>query len=206
MPAGRPPSLDKIVMHRTAPSGETVPVTASQRVVELTGIGLPADQVAASAGLARSTLIYWRRQAAIAHGKIVAGQKLTASDRRYLEFSVNLARAEADAELSRLSVIFGAATRGSSTTTVTEELIPDPANVGQWIVGSRKVVTKTSPPDWGAAKWWLERRIPQRYAPRSVIEMTGHGDPMPRAERAANLAEQAAAYLAGVNDGTPADA
>lgn len=69
---------------------------------------------------------------------------------------------------------------------------------GTMTVTEERTVTKTLRPEWTAAAWWLERRLPQRYARR--VELTGaEGGPIAVEDRARELADELRSFLAGAD-------
>lgn len=189
MPGGRPSKLTQVVRQR--PDGTDV--TAGDEFIERIRLGLSHDQAAASANLDRRTVIRWRQAAAAARQKQLANQIITAREADLIEFCHNLERAEADAETSRLGVIERAAMGGA---VVTETYRTQRRVNGQMTVVEERTVTKTLRPEWTAAAWWLERRLPQRYARR--VELTGaDGGPIAVEDRARDLSDSLRDFLAG---------
>lgn len=195
MPAGRPPELDKVVHVR--PNGQEV--TAAEQVLERVRLGLDFQGAADSAAISRSTLSRWRQLGARARLDAVNGKTLSANEQRYLQFSDDLERAEAEAELQRLAVI-DRATLPQTHTKVVEKTEPvldangqqarNPDGSLQWRVVERTTTTETRPGQWTAAAWWLERRHPGKYARIDRHEHSGpEGGPIPMSERAAQLAD-----------------
>lgn len=197
MPAGRPPKLDQVV-DRTA-DGE--PITAAEKVIQITRtLWAPWDVCAKAAGISPTTLDNWRRDGGLARGKIARGEAVTANQRRFAAFLTDLEKAEGEAVAARLAII-------------------ERAGEGGWV--RRKTVTKTNAagevletvtteetaaPEWTAAAWTLERRRKQEYARH--LEVTGAGGQplVPKADRAAALAEALEAYQRGVDDGAAREA
>lgn len=196
MPGGRPTKLEQTV--RTRDDGS--PVTAGAEFIERIRLGLPHDQACASANVARNTVLGWRQKGGAALAKLARGERVTKNERVYAEFVTTLERAEADAETSRLGVIERAA-RGGTTVTETHETSTRVADAqapggARMVVTERRTVTKTLAPQWQAAAWWLERRIPHRYARR--FEVSGpNGGPIPVEDRARELSDAVRDFLAG---------
>lgn len=191
----RPSKIDHVV--RTDSQGR--PVTAGDEIIAGIRLGLPHGHAAARAGISHQTLIRWRQHGAAARAQQLApgSKRLTAPQRQYLTFCEGLEKAEAEAETSRLAIIERAASVGFTTTDtfVTERL--DDQGVLQ--VYEQRTVTKQHAPQWTAAAWWLERRIPERYARR--VELSGPGGgAIPLEERAESLADSMEAYLVGLGD------
>lgn len=192
MPGGRPSKIDQPVRQR--PDGTTV--TAGQEFIDRIRLGLPHDQAAASANLDRRTILNWRIKGSSALAKQLTGKRLTAAEQRYAEFVRNLERAEADAETSRLGVIERAASGGITITETHETHALDAQGV--LVLRERRTVTKQLAPQWTAAAWWLERRLPQRYARR--VELSGpEGGAIPIEDRARDLASALRDFQAGAD-------
>lgn len=194
MPGGRPSKIDAVV--RTRDDGTKQ--TAGEAFIERIALGLPHDQAASSADVDRRTILNWRTKGSAALARQARGEKVTAAERRYAEFVRNLERAEADAETSRLGVIERAARGG---TELTETRVRQERNgQGVLVEVERTVITRRTAPAWQAAAWWLERRLPQRYARR--FELSGpDGGPIPIEDRAAALADALRDFQAGVDAG-----
>lgn len=187
---GRPLKLAQVA--RTTDTGEQV--TYGQEFIARIRLGLPHDQAASGSGVPRMTVLRARTNGTAARAKADAGQPLTDDDRFLIAFCDSLERAEAEAEESRLAIIERAAQGGYTTTTtyVTERLVD-----GVLKEVERRTVTKVEAGQWTAAAWWLERRLPQRYARR--VELSGpEGGPIPVEDRANALGDAMTAYLAGV--------
>ncbi|GAH05733.1 unnamed protein product, partial [marine sediment metagenome] len=100
-----------------------------------------------------------------------------------IDFLYALEKAEAEAEANRLAIIARAGQGGAPHSKTTTRTLPN----GETEV---TVVEETLKPEWQAAAWFLERRLPGRYARR--VEVTGAGGSalVPAAEAARGLADQ----------------
>jgi hypothetical protein len=183
----RPTKLNQVV--RTRADGSTV--TAGDQVVERIQLGLDLQSAADSAGISRQTLHNWRLTGARHRAAAANGKRLTPAQRRYVEFLDALERAEAEAEANRLAIISRVAQGGATVTKTTEKR---DAN-GQLL--ERTEVTETLRPEWTAAAWFLERRMPAKYARR--VEVTGaDGAPLVDPDtQARGLADSLRDFLAG---------
>lgn len=196
MPGGRPPALDKIVHVR--PNGQQV--TAAEQVLERIRLGLDYTESADTSAISRVTLHHWRVAGAQARAKAAAGGKLTKTDRQYAEFLNALERAHAEAHLERLAVIQRATQPFTVTKVVTRTAVqPD----GTERVVERTTTTEQKAGQWTAAAWWLERRMPERYARR--VEVSGpEGGPIPVEQRAAAVADSLRTFMQGAAEGAAA--
>ncbi len=190
MPAGRPPSLTKVV-DRT-PDGK--PITAAEKVLELTRtVWSPRQYRAAGAGITTVTFNAWLREGGLARAAMARDEKVTPAQKRYAEFLTAYEMAEAEAVAVRLGTI-AAAARGGWVKTKTVVTTDPEGNV------TEQVTTETMAPQWQAAAWMLERRRPQEFGRR--VEVTGAGgEPLvPKEDRADVLASAMEGYLRGVDD------
>ena len=175
---GRPTKLDQPC--RTLPDGTTI--TAAEHLVEQIRLGLDYQTAADHTGVSRQTLHTWRLTGARHRAAETQGTKLTELESKYVNFLDALERAHAEAEADRLAVIEGAATGGRQIVKTTERVLPDGRT-------ETVTVTETARPEWTAAAWILERRMPGKYARR--VEVTGaEGAPLvPPAQQARDLAD-----------------
>lgn len=190
MPAGRPSSIDHIVGTRPDGTG----ITAADRILEILRIGGYFEEACAAAGISRETGYEWLRRGAQAHAALTRNPKakITAHERRCLQFSDAKARAEAEWEAMALGELERMARGGRQLTTTTEKRDAE----GNVIETTTR--TETLAPNARVLMWRLERRYPNRYAGR--IEVTGaEGGPLISAEeRASAIASQAVEYLENV--------
>jgi hypothetical protein len=199
-PTGRPPTLDKVVHVR--PDGTEI--TAAQQVLERIRLGLTYEEAADTTPVSRQTIHNWRLAGARARAAIAADPTYqpTATEARYMAFLDDLESAHAQSHLERLAVIQRATLPYTVTKTVERREVDKEGN--QRVVE----ITTTSeqrPGSWQPAAWWLERRIPAKYARR--VELSGpEGGPIPVEQRAEALAGQLRDYLQGVEDAAKQDA
>ena len=84
----------------------------------------------------------------------------------FVEYFNAIKKATALAEISNVAVIQKSARGGTEVETQTiESYTPD----GK--LKSRKVIRKMQPPDWTAAAWWLERRMPHVYGRQDRLKV-----------------------------------
>lgn len=197
---GRPTLLDQVVRYRELPDGTRVAVTAGEQVIERRRLGLDEAGAAASAGISKTTLYHWRLDGARARAEEARGQReLTPQEAQLRDFVNALERAEAEWEAGNLGIIARSAQGGHVTTKTTEKWAPTTnpdGTPGQPRLVERQVVTETLAPQWTAAAWQLERRMPAKYGRR--MELTGaDGAPLvPEADQARGLADALRAFQA----------
>ena len=184
---GRPSKIDKVA--RIEPDGTEL--TTADVLIECIRLGLDYQSAAGSAGISRRTLHNWRltaarHQAAQAQGKITPTRK----QQVLIDFLHALQKAESEAEANRLAIIQTAAEGGGVVTKTTVTKNAD----GE--VTSTTTVTETLRPVWTAAAWWLERRMPAKYARR--VQVAGPvAEPLVTAdEQARGLADSLRAFQA----------
>lgn len=172
-----------MVRHR----GDGTPVTAGQQVIERVQLGQDLADAADSAGISRQTLHKWRLAGGRARAERTEGVTLRKADRDLAEFVDALERAEAEAEARKLAIIERVAQGGATVTKTTTKVQVQPDGTERVI--ERTTVTETLRPEWTAAAWWLERRMPAKYGRR--LEVTGAGGKplVPQDEQARNLAD-----------------
>lgn len=145
---GRPTKIDQVIDHREVMDDQgvvtgTQPVTVADRIVEHLLRGSYLETAAAAAGVARETLNAWLRGAAEAGAALHRGDRITAAQRRLMEFSHAIDQAQAEAEQADLSRL---------------DLLAD---------GKDPAVALR------AVQWRMERRRPKRWGPRAALELTG---------------------------------
>lgn len=195
---GRPSKMDQPA--RQNDDGSIV--TIAEAVIEAVGMGQDYVAAAKGAGISTTTLHTWRVNGARAQTAQLKGQKISAEDQHLVDFLNALLKAESNAELERLAIIHRAS-QPHQVVKVVERVTVDAQ--GKETLVERATTTETRPGQWTSAAWWLERRIPSRYARR--LEVSGPaGGAIPVEDRARTLADSLATYLAGVTDAQEAAA
>lgn len=197
----RPLKLDDPARRR--PDGSIV--TIGEAVITAVGLGQDYTAAAKGAGISTATLHTWRVRGAAARTATLKGRKVTQNDERLIGFLDALESAESNAELERLAIIHRAS-QPHQVVKIVEKVDPSVLGPdGQPKVIERTTTTETRPGLWTPAAWWLERRMPGKYARR--LELTGaEGSELLPAERARTLADSLAEYLQGVADADAAAA
>lgn len=152
------------------------------------------ETACALVGLSKTSMYAWLKNGARHRDAGTALSKLSAHDRRCVEFlnAVELADAEA---LDRDMLRHAALGRGGLEVTETREVTD-----GQGNVKERHEKTTTLAPNPHVLEWRMERRWPHLFGRRSQLEVTGpDGGPLELSveERADALARDAALFLAG---------
>lgn len=167
---------------RKSPAGRPSKFSPENRATVLNHlrIGGYIDDAAGLIGVTEQTVFEWisrgqaeeERRASMGRGN---GKRFTAAEDKklrrqnddYLAFKLDVAIAQGQASASMLAVIAKVATGGvvQSLTTTTRRL-PDGTEVTE-------TVEKRAPPDWQAAAWRLERRLPKKWGREERIEMSG---------------------------------
>ena len=135
------------------------------RLIEASRAGLAVDLAAVAAGVSRATFLRW-----MAYGRTEAVDRSAGNDPdpeldRFVEFFENVERARAAAALSA-ALDIRRASRGGIVTTHRKF---DPHT------GKVLEETITTPPDWRAAAWYLERQHRRQYGREDhlEVELTG---------------------------------
>ena len=200
---GQPSPITQVVRHDEQLDSDghpiLVPITMADQVVERVRVGLDLKDSAASAGLVKQTIWEWRRKGALNRALQAQGKPLAHADGlAYIAFVDALERAESEAELLRLQIIQGAAEGGFLSTKVVTRYAADGTVV------ERVTTEETQLPQWTAAAWWLERRMPRKYQRRAGLAaeaLAGLTHALSEGEdeealRAQGLIEAAAAFSA----------
>lgn len=138
-PKGRPSKITDVAWH----TDDGTPVTVADRIPQLIAQGNYMETAAAAAGIGKTAVYDWLRIAATAHGKVHRGERLTAHERRCIDFANAVAEAEADAEAKDL------------------ERLATLADGKDAAVAARVTM------------WRLERRFAKRWGQRGSLEITG---------------------------------
>jgi hypothetical protein len=176
MPGGRPTKLTDAITDQVAAHLRT---------------GHYLEATAALVGVSKQTIYTWCKAGARARDK--AG-RLNATEQRAVKFldAVETAQAEAlDRDLLRHAAV---ARGGLEVRSVIER------TDAQGNLVERVTKVETLAPNARALEWRMERRHPEQFGRRGVLEVTGKdGGPLEltTVERAERLAEDAALFLAG---------
>jgi len=187
MPGGRPPAIDKILTH----DREGNPVTVGEQIVRSIRAGNYFEQACESAGVGRTTGYRWLRQGALTLRKIETKSraKITANDRRYMEFWRAVTEADAVWEVGSVTLLEQLARGGLTKTVRTVKYDKD----GNEVESTERI--ETLPPDPTVIMWRLERRHPDRYGRRVEVVESGLTDPLTRQDRVIGIAEQIEAWM-----------
>src|SRR6185369_9192166 len=150
-PVGAPSTIDDIVAH----TPEGIPVTASERLCEVLRTGDFVHAACEAAHIDQSTYYGWLAKGADAARKRAAGDRLTANDRRYMEFVTMAREAEIEGRRRILGAIQAHATTGAVVVTLTKKLD------GRGKVIERTIREEHRPSDPASAQWIAERRWPK---------------------------------------------
>jgi hypothetical protein len=127
------------------------------------------ETAAALAGISVSTLRDWIRSGSrLADEMEDNPRELDEQETRLLQFSAAAKRALAEGEARDLDLIDEAA-HGMEVVKVVRKYERDPETGRQKLVEKRE--EKSVAKNWQAAAWRLERRLPERYARKSVIRV-----------------------------------
>ncbi len=93
-----------------------------------------------------------------------AKPKVTEGD--YVQYFHAIKTALATAEIDKVKVVHDAGMGGQ---TVETQVVEKFAKTGELV--EKKVTTTLAPPNWTAAAWWLERRMPLEYGKRDTLKV-----------------------------------
>lgn len=161
-----------------------------QKIVDTIAQGNYAETAAAHAGINESTYYDWMKRGRKEEERLekaVKNNEPKESEAVFLEFfrAVNVALVEA--ETRNIGVINVVARGGVQTKSkvVTHRMpIRENGRVlrdedGNILYSERTTEESTlAPPNWQAAAWWLEKKLPEKYG-RNRVELSGpNGDPL----------------------------
>ncbi|MGA5411540.1 hypothetical protein ACPCSC_30335 [Streptomyces lavendulocolor] len=158
------------------------------RLIEASRAGLAVDLAAVNAGVSRATFLRWMAYGRTEAVDRAAGNEPNPELDHFVDFFERVERARASAALSA-ALDIRRASRGGIVTTHRKF---DPHS------GKVLEETITTPPDWRAAAWYLERQHRKQYGKEDhlEVELTGAaGGPVaventgPSADLASRLAE-----------------
>lgn len=195
MPGGRPSKIDTVVLTRTTEDGTTVKVTAGERIIQCLRMGSYMETAAATAGVDKTTVYEWLKVGATATDKVhrqgIPASKLTAHERKCMEFSHAVDEAQALAEMDDLATLAELAAGGAEHVTTTTKRDSN----GNVVEHTTKV--ERLAPNAAVLTWRLERRHPERWG-RRRIEVTGpDGEAVPVDVRVAGIVAAARAWADG---------
>lgn len=200
--AGAPSKLGATVQH----DADGNPVTAADAMIERLARGAYREEAARSIGVSNKTLYNWLFQGARARQRHLAGSRLTAEQRHYVEFLHAVEQAEAEAMLHDWSLLSLLADGGMPQVTTVERIkvALDDNGVEQVVERSSETRTSHTLPDASVLMWRLERRYPKHFGRRPDEELHQRQDTDAvvddTRQRASSLSGEVKAYLAGIAD------
>lgn len=140
------------------------PLDADKRnrfILALKGLNY-IDTAAAFAGIPKSTLYWWMQRAHESERDPDTGAAKNPKEQGYVEFLDDVEKALAEAEVRALGLIDRAAAGGPISWEVRD---PDGT--------LRETIRNVYAPQWQAAAWRLERRLPEKYSRTDRYEVSG---------------------------------
>lgn len=161
-PVGAPTTIDDIV-HYTE---DGIPVTAAERIIQVLETGEFLHAACVAAATDGSTLNQWIDKGSDAARKRGRGERLTANERRYLAFALEVGAAQARGRERIIGSISAAAAGAVKKITQTKK--DKDGNVVETIERTEEL-----PGDVNAAQWIAERRWNRDWGRRQQLEVTG---------------------------------
>lgn len=180
---GRPHKLDQPLVVRDPFTNEDQHTTVAEYIVELITRGAYGERAARSAGIATATYHSWLAQGG--QVRTMLGEnpsaRLTAAQRRHLDFLEAVDSAEARYETTGLLALERIGLGQVTLETITERWMPGPVDPASGERGPDVLVERTVkrhgvPPNAAALQWKLTRKFPDRYQLR---EDMGTDTPVP---------------------------
>jgi hypothetical protein len=157
-----------------------------------TAADMTVEDAVATANITKPTYYLWKRTGAQAQAKAAAGTRLTKKERDTAEFLDRLEKAQAEFELTCLSVIHRAGEGGFKQTKTTTRTL---RRANGSVTTEVTTVESTTAPQWTAKAWLLERRRPDTYRRRMELSGPDGRDLIPREERASSIADALEEHL-----------
>lgn len=164
-PIGRPTTIDDIVAY----TDDGIPITAAERIIRTLETG---EYLAAAVDAALTdghTVRTWIDTGGEAARKKSRGERLTANERRYLAFALEVEAAQTRGRERLVSALANGATVGAVKTSTTVKTDKN----GDVIETVER--TENIPPDLGIALEMVARRWPREWGRKEQIEVTGEG-------------------------------
>lgn len=162
-PIGIPSTIDDIVSY----TDDGVPVTAAERIIQILDTGDTLNTAAHAALTDVTTIQDWVEKGAAASKKRSQGIRLTANERRWLAFSLEVGAAQARARERYLRTVYEDGTQGTTRRTTSTKTDAAGAVVEQ----VERV--EQIPPNPVTAQWMLERRWWRDFGRHQQMEVTG---------------------------------
>lgn len=164
-PIGRPTTIDDIVAY----TDDGIPVTAAERIIRTLETGEYLTAACDAALTDGSTVRQWIDAGAEAARKRSRGDRLTANERRYLAFSLEVEASQARGRERLITALANGATVGAVKTSTSVKTNKN----GDVIETIER--TENIPPDLGIALEMVARRWPKEWGRKEQIEVTGEG-------------------------------